>query len=39
MQVGDPFDQLFEDALNFREVKLASHFEESCEVVIHILED
>ena len=39
VEVGDSLDELFEDAFDLWQCELASHFEESCEVVVHILED
>lgn len=39
VEVGDALEELPEDALDFGEGELAAHPEESCEVVIHILED
>jgi hypothetical protein len=39
VKVGNSLDELLEDALDFRECELALHFEESREVVIHILKD
>jgi hypothetical protein len=39
VEVGDSVDELLEDALDFGDIEPAFDFEESCEVVVHILED
>lgn len=39
VEIGDSFDELFQKAFDFRKCEFDFVFEETCEIVFHILED